>query len=97
MRSSRKCLDCNTWNDNSDYCKNCGKLINSVKKVGLEMDIKEKEAKEATKTAFDKWLEKLSASSNPFVKLFYYIIYSVWVIFSAIITFILFLVSAASG
>ena len=97
MRRSRKCADCNTWTDNSDYCSKCGKLINSVKSVGIEMDNKEKEAKEASKTAFDKWLENLSTTSNPFVKLFYYLVYSVWVVFSAIITFILFLVSAASG
>lgn len=56
-----KCMDCNTVNVNSDYCKNCGALINIVLKRKLESEAMEEERVQ---------LENERREQNKFLKFF---------------------------
>jgi methionyl-tRNA synthetase len=94
----RKCPSCGTWNKKEvDYCTNCGHLISPE-------IIQEKEAEEQKRKillrkpgVLDRWFESFAQSKNPLVKLVYYILYSVWIVFSAIVGFVLYMVAAGPG
>lgn len=86
-----KCPNCGTYNDNVDYCINCGTLINFKKRRELEFEKSEKRRafneREDKKKSF-KWIEKYKTHKYLVVRVFAYVIYSVWAAVMAIGTFI---------
>ena len=93
----RKCPKCGVWNNDEDYCKDCGTLI-SPSKIAVKEEEERKAKFQMRKPGkLDEWFEKFAASKNPFVKILYYILYSIWFIFAALIGFALYIAAASPG
>jgi ribosomal protein L37E len=74
-KSYVKCLACNTFNVDRDYCSNCGEIINIVLKRQLEGEnaIKEKVEEEKTKAPnkIEVFFGKSLEHSNSVVRFFF--------------------------
>ncbi len=93
----RKCPKCGTWNGGEDNCTNCGEILN-YNIIRKQEDAKRvKEFSTRPPDGIDKFLNNFKNSKNIFVKLIYYILYSVWFIFALIIGGILYTVAAGPG
>jgi hypothetical protein len=88
-KSYIKCMECNTVNVDTDYCSNCGVIINVILKRKLEQEKKIAQKIEEDKTkkpsAIDEFLRKASEHQNPFIRLFSQVIYSVWLFFAMVV------------
>ncbi|WP_157374058.1 hypothetical protein [Arenibacter certesii] len=93
----RKCSNCGTVNVNSDYCSNCGELINIhiKRKLAREAsDTKKQEEKAAEKpNPVTVFFEKALKHPNLLVKIPAMLFYSIWVVVMSIGAFIAFLFS----
>jgi len=96
-----KCINCGTFNQNLDYCSNCGQLINPelLRKKSIQ------ERKKSIQEQFSK--SKIEIQNTLFyqlknhrfwiVRVFATIVYSVWVIVMAIGSFLAWLAAAISA
>lgn len=95
-----KCPKCGTFNENLDYCSNCGTLINFKKRREIEHQKSEKRRQlfheQDEKTSFAA-VDKYKNHRFFLVRVFGYIIYYVWTAVMAIGAFIawLFAMTAA--
>jgi hypothetical protein len=93
----RKCLKCQTWNQDERFCKNCGAAL------APEEIIKEEDEKRAlieSQKAPDKLdvlLNKAKNSKYMIVRIIYYIFYSVAMVVFAIASFTAYLVAWSPG
>ncbi|EHQ43552.1 MULTISPECIES: hypothetical protein [Myroides] len=90
------CKHCQTENLNTDYCTNCGEIINIVLERQLEQQrVKEERIqKEILRepTAIEKFFLTLRNHSNPFVRVLYIIVHTVWLVVATIAAGIAYLV-----
>ena len=94
----KKCPHCGTWNKDEEHCTNCGKLIDPIKLREQERLEQQKQRILLRKpTQVDLWFERFSNSKNPLVRALYCILYSIWMVFAAIIGFILYLIALTPG
>lgn len=93
----RKCPQCGTWNNDETHCKKCGTLIDPKEIAEKEEEQKKKEFMLRKPGKLDALFDKFAQSKNPFVKIVYYILYSIWVVFAAIVGFVLYLTAAGPG
>jgi len=94
----RKCPKCKTWNKAEEQCTNCGQLLNPEKLREEEKVEREKQKVLLRKPSeLERWFEKVENSENILVRAIYQIVYSIWMVFAAIIGFILYAVTATVG
>lgn len=90
------CKHCQTENLNTDYCTNCGQIINIVLERQLEQQrIKEERIQKELQTAptpLEKIAQKLRNHSNPIVRLLFFIVHTVWLIVATIAAGIAYLI-----
>jgi len=83
---SIKCLKCNVFTNNADYCKSCGELISHQKKIEIKKNKIKETLTEEEKWKLDhpNWVERMK--QHPFMpyKIIGYLLYSVIFIVSAI-------------
>ena len=79
-----KCKQCNTWNTDSHYCKNCNAVISMEEEVRLETEKQAELIRNKPKTKTDVFLEKWKNHPNLILKAIYYILYSIYFIFASI-------------
>lgn len=79
-----KCKSCNTWNTDADYCKNCNAVISMEEEARLEVELQAEIIRNKPKTKTDIFLEKWKNHPNFILKGFYYIFYSIYLIFASI-------------
>ncbi|MCM4167292.1 hypothetical protein KCTC52924_02875 [Arenibacter antarcticus] len=93
----RKCSNCGTVNLDSDYCENCGELINInlKRKLAREaLEVKKQEEKSAKKpNAVTVFFKKALEHPNLLIKIPAKVFYSIWVVVMSIGAFIAFLFS----
>jgi len=81
-----KCIKCNVFTADADYCKNCGELISFKKKEELREEAIKQELVEEEKWKIEHptWIERLK--KHPFIiyRVFGYLLYSVIFVVSAI-------------
>ena len=93
----RKCLACNVWNNDEDYCLNCKEPISP-----LALD-KAKEEKRKIALAsmpvskLDVLLEKAKTSKYLIVRMLYFTFYSVFLLIGGIGAFLAWLTAMANG
>ena len=97
MPVERKCPKCNTWNKEEDHCNNCGEPISprQLEKNRMEKLKAKEEAKVPSK--MDIFLDKLKKHQNPFVKILYALLSSVWAVYMFLLGIILYLAAATPG
>lgn len=96
MATERKCTTCGTWNS-TDTCSSCGAELNP-KRLRVQK-IRAVEAEKALRppSKLELFLQHWKASQNPFFKMTYWIGYSVWVVYMAILSFIAFMAAWGPG
>ncbi|MFM7022319.1 MAG: hypothetical protein ACKOXB_05025 [Flavobacteriales bacterium] len=97
MSNSKRCPQCNTWNINSDYCEHCGHLLNHEKARKIEVENKEKAYENREKDKIDIFIDKMRYSSFLLVRVVFYIFYSIWFVFTAIVSLGVAIVAAGPG
>jgi hypothetical protein len=97
MASLKLCPKCHTWNDNKDYCEKCDHLLNH--EIARKIEVEKQEAKEANREldAVDLFLHKVKNSRFIIVRGFYYFFYSIWFLFTAIVSLGVAIVAAGPG
>lgn len=90
------CKHCQTENLNTDYCTNCGGIINIVLERQLEQQrvTEERIQKElhTPPTPLEQIAQKLRNHSNPIIRALFFIIHTVWLIVATIAAGIAYLV-----
>ncbi len=93
----RKCLQCQTWNEAEDYCKNCGEALSpkALDKKREERLAAEEAAREPTKLEI--YQERAKNSKYLLVRIAYHIVYSIFLFIGAIGAFLAWLTAMANG
>ena len=102
LKSYITCSKCGTKNQNTDYCINCGELINITLKRKIENDKKiqkRKETEELKKpNKFDKFIERGLYHPNSFIRCSANALYSIWTFFAMVLgALIAAVIAAAAG
>ncbi len=96
MLVERKCLGCGTW-VSTDVCPKCG-LNTNPKKIRVDKIREIKSKKEAQNSSrLELILKKWKNTKNPFFKMSYWIGYSIWLIYMAILSFFAFIIAWGPG
>jgi uncharacterized Zn finger protein (UPF0148 family) len=89
QKSFIKCPQCNTKNQNTDYCVKCGALINVVleRKIESEEKIQERVEKDKSKgpDKMDRLLQKGENHPNSFIRYFARHFQSVWTLSAMVV------------
>lgn len=94
-----KCRKCGVFSTNSDYCKNCGHLISYAKKreLKIEKEKKERIAIEKNKLENPNWVERLKKHPNILFKAIGWVLYSGFLVLTAIGTFIAWIIAMVAA
>jgi len=96
MGTERKCSSCGEWNM-QDVCSVCGQDLNPkrerIRKIREVQKKKEEEEPSRLETFLLIWKE----TKNPILKIFYWMGYSVWVVYMAILSMIAFCIAWGPG
>ena len=93
----RKCLSCKTWNNEEDYCKNCGEALSpKALDVKREKRLADEEAAKVP-SKVDVYLEKAKHSKYFLVRIVYYIVYSIFMIIGGLGAIMAWLTALANG
>lgn len=96
MGVERKCNQCGTWN-NADVCASCGAELNPKRiRVQKIREVQKQKALEEP-SRLEKILARWKNTRNPFLKMAYWIGYSVWMIYMAILSLIAFAIAWGPG
>ena len=84
-----KCPQCNTRNQNTDYCINCGALINVILQRKIESDEKIQKRVEEDKIngpyKIERILQKAENHPNSLIRYSVGILHSIWTFFALVI------------
>lgn len=96
MAVERKCHSCGSWNT-EDVCTNCKADLNPKKiRVNKIREVQLKKAQDEP-PRLEKALAKWENSKNPFLKMTYWIGYSVWMVYMGILSLIAFMIAWGPG
>jgi hypothetical protein len=96
-----KCGTCGKWTDGSkSHCTYCGSLVDfkliDIKERELRNDVaKQKQLENQSK--FEKLLNRLENSQKPFYRILFQVLNVVWIIYSALIAFVIWFTAIFSG
>mgnify|MGYP000052604259 CR=1 FL=1 len=92
----RRCPECGVMTKSSDYCKNCGTLINTNLRRQLEREKRAtaKLEKEKLKepNAVTEFFEKARNHKNPIIRVLVTAVYSIWMVVFAIGAFFAYII-----
>lgn len=92
-----KCPNCQKWSSNIEQCEHCGTTINREKRALEKPGIERKISAPEPPGKLQQFFEYAQKSKNPFVKLLYFIIMSIWGVYVGLVVLILYIAVAASG
>ncbi len=92
-----KCPNCHKWSSNTETCKHCGATINREKRALEKSGDDRKISAPKPPGKLQQFFEYAQQSKNPFVKLLYFIIMSIWGVYVGLVVLILYIAVAASG
>lgn len=97
MAVERKCLVCQTWNNDNDYCTNCGNLLSPV--LIEEKRERERELRRnlVPPTKLDIFIDNWKNSRFLVLRVIYQILYGIAFIFFAIASFFAYLAASPNG
>lgn len=92
-----KCPHCQAWSSTSDSCEHCGKPISREKREEEKTGGSKKVTAPEPPGALQRFFEYAQKSKNPFIKLLYVIVVSIWGLYVGLVVLILYIAVAASG
>lgn len=93
----RKCLKCNTWNGEEQFCTNCGAAVAPEQILKEEDQKKIEEELAKPKDWLDILIERARGSKYLLVRVGFYMLYSVAFIVAAIGSFFAYLIAWSVG
>ena len=91
------CMQCREWSYDTNVCEHCGYIISQQ----VKDEIKQKEYDKLNPPKPPSWLAKsmeyLRTSKNPFLKLIYYILMGIYMIYAGIVMIIMYLAASVVG
>lgn len=96
MATERKCPRCHTWNEDVDYCVNCGEVL-SPKIIEEKREEEREKRRYRPPTKFDLFIAKWRNSRFWFLRVLYRVLYTIGVIFFAIASFFAWLAASPNG
>jgi len=91
------CLQCREWSSNTDVCEHCGYVISQE----VKDEIVRKEYERLNPPKPPSWLartmDKLRTSKNPFLKLIYFILMGIYMLYAGIVMIIMYIAASAVG
>lgn len=97
MSVSRKCPKCNTWNDDNDYCSNCGHLLNYAMQLQKEEQERTEARKQRIPDPLEQFFQRWKASRNVLIRAAYYVVYSVWFLLFAFFSLLMSIILLGPG
>lgn len=97
MSVERKCPKCGQWNNDNDYCRQCGEVLSPVIIDEKREAVREKLWAEDKETAFDRFLIRWKNSGFFLFRWIYYTFYSIGMIFLAIASFLAYITVGSNG
>ena len=96
-----KCGTCGKWTDGEkSHCKHCGSLVDfkliDIKERAVRKDAA-KQKRLLNQSKFEKLLIKLENSQKPFYRFLFQVLNVVWIIYSALIAFVIWFTAIFSG
>jgi ribosomal protein L37E len=92
-----KCIKCGTFNTNKEYCKNCGTILSYQKRREEQLKVETSKKLEKIKKSPPSFIERLKEHNNLFYKAFGWLLYSGFLVVTAIGAFIAWLVFAIAA
>ncbi|MGB1000395.1 MAG: hypothetical protein ACPGVE_08690 [Flavobacteriales bacterium] len=96
-----KCNACKNWTDGAkNNCSFCGNLVNpkEIKKIEQLTKAEQlKKQKEEKMSAFEKWIEQQEKSKKWHVKILVRLVKIVWVMYMALLSFIIWFIAWLAG
>lgn len=92
-----KCPNCKVWNADLDHCSNCGEPISSRQlNKNYRQQIDEEDSKRPP-SKIDTYLAKQMKSPNVGIRILFYFLYSVWMVYITVLGFFLYLIIGTPG
>lgn len=96
-----KCPECNNWTPGDrSHCVHCGNLVDAQlidQRERAAREDKRRRSKAASETAFEKRLKKMRYSTNPFTRFLYQVLNVIWMIYMALLAFVIWFTTIFSG
>ena len=93
----RKCPQCGTWNTDNDHCTSCNATLNPELARQEAHDAREEKAANRPPDKLDILHDKMENSRWLIVRIIYRILYAVWTVFIAIVSFFMWMIAAGPG
>ncbi|MCX6181362.1 MAG: hypothetical protein NT150_05510 [Bacteroidetes bacterium] len=97
MSISKRCPKCHTWNNDRDYCEQCNQLLNHETARKIEVEQQEQQHLNREKDSVDIFLHNMRHSRYIIIRAVFYLFYSVWFVFTAIVSLGVAIVAAGPG
>ncbi len=97
MASLKLCPKCHTWNNDRDYCEKCNHLLNHEIARKIEVEIQEEKEANRELDAVDIFIHKVKNSRFLLVRGVYYLFYSIWFIYTVIVSIGVAIIAAGPG
>jgi len=91
------CFQCNQWSSDTKVCEHCGYIISQEVKDEIKQKEHDKLHPPKPPSKLLKAFNYLKTAKNPFLKLIYYILIGIWMLYVGIVMIIMYIASAAAG
>lgn len=91
------CFQCREWSNDTEVCEHCGAIISRELKDEIKRKEKAKLTPPKPPSVLEKAFNKLKTSSNPFLKIIYYLLMTVWIVYVGIVMLVMYLASSVIG
>ncbi len=92
-----KCPHCHQWSSDPDVCDKCGAPISREKREEVKRGGKKKVSAPEPPGKLQQFFIYAQQSKNPFVKIAYYLIMSIWGVYVGMVVILMYIAAAASG
>lgn len=97
MAVKRKCTACGTWNEDQDYCIECGQLISPLLIEEIRETQREERRNSIPPTKLDLFIERWKHSKYFVLRVLFQILYAISFAFIAIASFFAYLAASPNG
>lgn len=95
--AQRKCSKCGHWNTDLDYCEKCNNLLNLQLQVEIEQQQKEERRSIQPPDRLDRLFDAFKHSRFLPIRILYHILYSIWLVFIAVLSFFMYILAWGPG
>jgi hypothetical protein len=92
-----KCSSCKTWNADVEFCAYCGAPL-SARQLNIQYRNQiDEEDKKRPPSKLELYIARQMKSENMLVRGLFYLLYSVWVVYMAVVGFFVYLIIGTPG